>query len=57
MMEITGWSRSKSYDRLLMIRKVYDYPPQRKDVSIKDFCESEGFDENEIRHAMKTPEP
>jgi predicted DNA-binding transcriptional regulator AlpA len=56
VMEITGWSRSKTYDRLSTIKYVCNYPPQRKDVSIKDFCDVEGFDEQEIRKAIKTPE-
>jgi len=53
MMLITGWGRTKTGDICRLIRFLYAYPPNRKDILLKDFCDYLGLNEAEVQEAVK----
>ena len=52
MMVLTGWKKTKTGDICRLIRFLYQYPPNRKDILLKDFCDYLGLDETEVQEAI-----
>lgn len=53
MMDITGWGKTKTGDVCRLIRFLYAYPPNRKDILLKDFCDYLGLNESEVQEAIQ----
>lgn len=53
MMLITGWGKTKTGDICRLIRFLYAYPPNRKDILLKDFCSYLDLDESEVQQAIQ----
>jgi tyrosyl-tRNA synthetase len=53
IMEITGWGKTKTGETCQSIRFVYQYPANRKDILVKDFCDYLSLEESQIQEALK----
>ncbi len=52
-MEITGWGKTKTGEVCQNIRFLYNYPPNRKDILVKDLCDYLCLNEVEVQEAIK----
>ncbi|WP_028526303.1 hypothetical protein [Runella limosa] len=53
IMEITGWGKTKTGEVCQNIRFLYNYPPNRKDILVKDLCDYLCLNEVEVQEAIK----
>lgn len=53
IMRLTGWRKTKTAQICLLIQTLYDYPPQRKDVLVKDFCNYLDLLELDVQKSLK----
>lgn len=51
-MQITGWGKTKTGEVCQTIRFLYNYPPSRKDILVKDFCSYLDLSESEVQEAL-----
>lgn len=52
IMQITGWGKTKTGEVCQTIRFLYNYPPSRKDILVKDFCSYLDLSESEVQEAL-----
>ncbi|HAK77225.1 MAG TPA: hypothetical protein DCM71_10030 [Runella sp.] len=51
-MQITGWGKTKTGEVCANIRFLYAYPPSRKDILVKDFCNYLELNESDVQEAV-----
>ena len=52
IMQITGWGKTKTGEVCQTIRFLFNYPENRKDILVKDFCEYLEINEIEVQKAI-----
>lgn len=53
IIQITGWGKTKAGEVCQNIRFLYQYPPNRKDILVKDFCDYLSLNELDVQQAIK----
>lgn len=53
IMQITGWGKTKTGEICQTIRFLYDYPPNRNDILVKDFCNYLDLNELDVQESIK----
>ncbi len=54
IMQITGWGKTKTGEVCQNIRFNYDYPPNRKDILVKDFAKYLDLNELDIQESLQS---
>ena len=53
IMQITGWGKTKTGEMCQAIRFLYNYPSNRNDILVKDFCDYLELNESDVQEAIK----
>ncbi|MEZ4904238.1 MAG: hypothetical protein R2822_22045 [Spirosomataceae bacterium] len=54
IMQITGWGKTKTGEIIQRIRYLYNYPPNRKDILVKDFADYEELNELDVQQSIES---